>query len=116
MFVILSAIVVFAGFLIFAFPRLMVGIVLTESKIIISYFGITVKSILYSQIVYIGKGTGSRSDFTGVLDGLLTMRIVTTWTTNWVLIKLKPGTGLFQNWVIFVRDPESLIESINAKI
>jgi hypothetical protein len=115
MFVILTGTIVFSGLLTFAFPALIVGIELTASKIGISYFGITVKSIPYSKIAYVGRGSWSGADFRGILDGLFTMRIVTSWTTRWVVIKLKPGAGFFRNWVIYVRDPDDLIESVKAK-
>ena len=113
---VLSVIIVFTGLLIFVRPALIVRIELTADKIRISYFGITANSIPYSRIAYVGLGSWSGSDFRGMLDGLLTMRIVTAWTTKWIVIKLKPGSGFFRNWVIYVRDPDAFIETIKTKI
>jgi hypothetical protein len=100
----------------FVFPGLIIRIHLQKDWIEISYFGLKTEKILLSNIqsVQVGSLFEPMKLFNGKADRLLTVRVLTSWTWRFVVIKMKPGSGMIKNWVLYVRNSEELKQTITS--
>jgi hypothetical protein len=102
----------------FLFPGLVVRIHVHEDRITVNYFGFPLFKILLANIqsVQVGDLGHPMELFHGVADSLLTRRFMTNWTWRFVVVKMKPGTGMIKNWVIYSRNSDGIAQDIRSKL